>query len=80
MKEDLARRVILGLESKVPHPLRSVGKLSDARPGLLVVRDDELVHPGRDHVSLHAVRIGEQHESLLARRGRRRIQRGLRPS
>ena len=69
----LRRRVLLRLERQVPSRLRRIRDLPDVAPGLLVVRDDELVHPGRDDVALDARRVGEQHEGLLRLRRRRRI-------
>ena len=73
----ITRLVFLALEGQVPHALRRIGDLPDVAPGLLVVRDDELVHARRDDVALHAGRVGEEHEGLLPLRGRRRIDRRL---
>jgi hypothetical protein len=41
-----ASGIFLRLETKMPHGFRRVGKLSDARPGLLVVGDDKFIDAG----------------------------------
>src|SRR5688500_3690873 len=57
------RLVLARFEAQGPRDLRRIRDLSDVAPGLLVVWDDELVHPVIDHVPLDAGREGEQHES-----------------
>lgn len=64
----LTGHVFLRFKAQMPNGLRRVGKLSDTRPGLLVVRNDELIDAGRDDVALDAVRIREQHERLFTLR------------
>ena len=49
-----------------------------SRPGLFVVGNNELVDAGRNDVSLHAHRVSEQHEGLLAPGGRGRVRHRLR--
>ena len=73
-----ASRVFLRLERQVLHTLRRIRNLPDVRPGLLVVRQDQLVSAGIDDVALHAGREAEQHEGLALSRGRRRIDHRLR--
>jgi hypothetical protein len=54
-----AGAVLLRLERQVAHPLGCVRDLADIAPGLLVVRDHQLVRPCIDDVALHAGGIGE---------------------
>jgi hypothetical protein len=69
--------VLLRLEGQVPYALWRIGNFPNRGPGLFIVRDDELIHARRDHVALHAIGIGKQHEGLFASRRRGRIHHGL---
>ena len=62
----------------MPCAFRCARDLPDIAPGLLVVRDHELVDAGRDDIALDAGRVGEEHEGLLPLRRRGRIGHGLR--
>ena len=69
----LTDRVFLRLEGDVADPFWRGGNFPDSAPRLLVVWDDELVYARRNHISLNARRIAEQHEGLFALGRRCRI-------
>lgn len=65
--------ILLRLERQVLHAFRRIRDFPDVRPGLLVVRQDQLIGAGVDDVALHAGRESEQHESLALSGARRRV-------
>src|SRR5271165_3050195 len=69
--------ILPGLEARAAGGARHGGNLANVSPSLLIVGNDELVDAGRDNVPLHAGRVREQHEGLLAPGGWRRIRHGL---
>ena len=68
----------LDLEAQVPHRLRHVGELADVAPGLLEIRDDQLVGRFAHHVARGAGGVGEHQEGLAAARLLLRPHDGLR--
>ena len=55
LEDRLARAVFEALEAEFPRHFRGIRDLSNVAPGLLVVRDDEFVHPFGDDITLRSV-------------------------